>query len=112
MIYLDYNATTPVAPEVARAMQPFLGLEFGNPSSDYPLGLRAAEAMGQARREVAALLNCARRKLSLPAGPPKPTTRSSRAWPWAGEAGESSPQPANIPRCWPPAGSWSPGVFR
>ena len=41
MIYLDYNATTPVAPEVAGAMQPFLGPEFGNPSCDYPLGLRA-----------------------------------------------------------------------
>ena len=59
MIYLDYNATTPVAPEVAAAMQPFLGPEFGNPSCDYPLGLRAREAMHQARREVAALLNCA-----------------------------------------------------
>ncbi|MCL4501881.1 MAG: cysteine desulfurase [Deltaproteobacteria bacterium] len=59
MIYLDYNATTPVAPEVAAAMQPFLGPEFGNPSCDYPLGLRAREAMRQARREVAALLNCA-----------------------------------------------------
>ncbi len=59
MIYLDYNATTPVAPEVAEAMQPFLGPEFGNPSCDYPLGLRARDAMHQARREVAALLNCA-----------------------------------------------------
>ncbi len=59
MIYLDYNATTPVAPEVARAMQPFLGPEFGNPSCDYPLGLRARDAMHQARREVAAALNCA-----------------------------------------------------
>lgn len=58
MIYLDYNATTPVAPEVAEAMQPYLGPEFGNPSCDYPLGLRARDAMHQARREVAALLNC------------------------------------------------------
>ncbi len=32
-IYLDYNATTSVAPEVAAAMQPFLLAEFGNPSS-------------------------------------------------------------------------------
>jgi len=59
MIYLDYNATTPVAPEVAAAMQPFLGPEFGNPSCDYPLGLRARDAMHQARSEVAATLNCA-----------------------------------------------------
>ncbi|MGB9294433.1 MAG: cysteine desulfurase family protein, partial [Desulfobaccales bacterium] len=68
MIYLDYNATTPVAPEVARAMQPFLGPEFGNPSSDYPLGLRAGDAMRQARREVAALLNCAPEEIVFTGG--------------------------------------------
>jgi cysteine desulfurase len=58
MIYLDYNATTPVAPEVFRAMQPFLTGEFGNPSCDYPLGLKSCEAVGRARKEVAALLGC------------------------------------------------------
>ncbi len=58
MIYLDYNATTPVAPEVFRAMQPFLTGAFGNPNCDYPLGLQAREAVAQARREVAALLGC------------------------------------------------------
>ena len=68
MIYLDYNATTPVAPEVAEAMQPFLGPEFGNPSCDYPLGLRARDAMHQARREVAALLNCAPEEVVFTSG--------------------------------------------
>src|SRR5574340_437192 len=68
MIYLDYNATTPVAPEVAAAMQPFLGPEFGNPSCDYPLGLRAREAMHQARREVAATLNCAPEEIVFTSG--------------------------------------------
>ncbi len=58
MIYLDYNATTPVAPEVVRAMEPYLREEFGNPSSDYPLGRRAWEAVARARRQVADLLNC------------------------------------------------------
>ncbi|HZE20621.1 MAG TPA: cysteine desulfurase family protein [Desulfobaccales bacterium] len=58
MIYLDYNATTPVAPEVYRAMQPFLEGEYGNPSCDYPLGLRARDAVYQARQEVASLLGC------------------------------------------------------
>jgi cysteine desulfurase len=58
MIYLDYNATTPVAPEVFRAMRPYLEKEFGNPSCDYPLGLAARDAVHQARREVAALLGC------------------------------------------------------
>ena len=59
MIYLDYNATTPVAPEVFRAMEPYLTGEFGNPSCDYPLGLNSREAVRHAREEVAALLGCA-----------------------------------------------------
>ena len=49
-------------------MQPFLGPEFGNPSCDYPLGLRAREAMHQARREVAALLNCAPEEVVFTSG--------------------------------------------
>ena len=32
-IYLDYNASTPIAPEVAEAMRPFLSQDYGNPSS-------------------------------------------------------------------------------
>jgi cysteine desulfurase len=44
---------------VAAAVQPFLGPEFGNPSCDYPLGLRARDAVHQARRDVAELLHCA-----------------------------------------------------
>jgi cysteine desulfurase len=68
MIYLDYNATTPVAPEVYRAMQPFLTKEFGNPSCDYPLGQRAREAVQQARKEVAALLVCAPQEIVFTSG--------------------------------------------
>jgi cysteine desulfurase len=58
MIYLDYNATTPVAPEVFRAMEPYLTGEYGNPSCDYPLGLKSCEALHNARQEVANLLGC------------------------------------------------------
>jgi cysteine desulfurase len=58
MIYLDYNATTPVAPEVFRAMRPYLEGQFGNPSCDHALGLAAREAVQLARSEVAALLGC------------------------------------------------------
>jgi cysteine desulfurase len=58
MIYLDYNATTPMAPEVAQAMLPFLGGEYGNPGSGYPRGWRALEATVAARRQVAAMLGC------------------------------------------------------
>jgi cysteine desulfurase len=55
-IYLDYNATTPVAPEVAQAMRPYLEAEFGNPSSAHEYGQRARQAVQQARAEVAALI--------------------------------------------------------
>jgi cysteine desulfurase len=68
MIYLDYNATTPLAPEVFRAMEPFLRAEFGNPSCDYALGLAAREAAGQARGEVAALLGCAPQEIVFTSG--------------------------------------------
>ncbi len=56
MIYLDYNATTPVAPEAAEAMMTMVREEFGNPSSDYPLGQHARQAVDQARRLTADLV--------------------------------------------------------
>jgi cysteine desulfurase len=55
-IYLDHNATTPVDPDVLAAMLPFLREEFGNPSSGYPLGRRARDAIEAARAEVASLI--------------------------------------------------------
>lgn len=55
-IYLDYNATTPVAPEVLNAMLPWLREEFGNPSSTHAYGRRAAQAVATARRQVADLI--------------------------------------------------------
>lgn len=56
-VYLDYNATTPVAPEVAEAIIPFLREHFGNPSSAHVFGQRAKLAVAQARAQVAALIN-------------------------------------------------------
>src|SRR5262249_14576088 len=55
-IYLDHNATTPIDADVLKAMLPFLREEFGNPSSAYPLGQRARDAIETARAEVAALI--------------------------------------------------------
>jgi cysteine desulfurase len=57
-IYLDYNATTPVLPEVVDAMLPLLKEHFGNPSSNHRYGRIAHEAVEHARGEVAALLGC------------------------------------------------------
>jgi cysteine desulfurase len=56
LLYLDHNATTPIDPEVRRVMLPWLENEFGNPSSVYGLGRRAAAALGTAREQVAALV--------------------------------------------------------
>lgn len=55
-IYLDYNATTPLAPSVQEAMQPFLMEHYGNPSSDHALGQYCQVAVEQAREQIATLL--------------------------------------------------------
>ena len=57
-IYLDFNASTPIAPEVAEAMKPFLSQHFGNPSSQHWAGIPAKEAVEHARQQVAELLQC------------------------------------------------------
>jgi cysteine desulfurase len=54
MIYLDYQATTPVAPEAAAAMQPWIEEKFANPHSPSRWGREAAAAIAVARDQVAA----------------------------------------------------------
>ena len=56
MIYLDYNATTPLAPEVFEAMQPYMARHFGNPSSIHAAGREARAAIDDARDRLARLL--------------------------------------------------------
>ena len=56
-IYLDYNATTPIDPEVAAAMLPYIREHFGNPSSSHAYGAVARKGVEKAREQVAALLN-------------------------------------------------------
>jgi len=67
-IYLDNAATTPLAPEARAAMLPFLGDEFGNPSSRHALGVRAARALEQARDAVARLTRAASGDVVLTSG--------------------------------------------
>ncbi len=57
-IYLDYNASTPVAPEAVAAMLPFLTGHYGNPSSNHWAGIPASDAVEAARKQVAELLGC------------------------------------------------------
>jgi cysteine desulfurase len=57
-IYLDYNATTPVLPEVVDALLPYLREHFGNPSSGHVYGRRTQAAVDRARQQVAGLIEC------------------------------------------------------
>lgn len=56
-IYMDYNATTPVFPEVFLAMTPFLTSCFGNPSSSHVYSKTCKEAVSKARQFVGKLVN-------------------------------------------------------
>jgi len=58
-IYLDYNGTTPHAPEVIEAMRPFLETDFGNPSSGHWYGIGPKKGVITARAQVAGILGCA-----------------------------------------------------
>ena len=55
-VYFDHNATTPLDPRVREAMLPWMGEQWGNPSSAHGAGQAAHEAVEAARAEVAALL--------------------------------------------------------
>ena len=57
-IYLDYNGTTPHAPEVIETIRPYLETQFGNPSSSHWYGIRPKQAIKKARKQVAELIGC------------------------------------------------------
>jgi len=57
-IYLDFNASTPIAPEVARAMEQVLHEPFGNPSSEHWAGRPARDAVEKARVQISDSLRC------------------------------------------------------
>lgn len=68
LIYLDYNATTPLDSRVAQAMIPYLSSCFGNPSSAHAFGYEAKSAIETARRKLASLIECAPDELIFTSG--------------------------------------------
>ena len=68
MIYLDYNATTPVLPEVMNSMTPFFLKQWGNPSAVYPFGENAANAIENARQQVANLIGADAKEILFTSG--------------------------------------------
>ncbi len=67
-IYLDYNATTPLDEAVRDAMLPFLGENFGNPSSVHHVGQRARVALDDARERICAVLRCSPSEIIFTSG--------------------------------------------
>jgi cysteine desulfurase len=67
-IYLDYNASTPIAPAVLEAMMPYLTKRFGNPSSSHSSGAECRAAVEQAREQVAKLLGCTAEEVIFTSG--------------------------------------------
>jgi cysteine desulfurase len=68
MIYLDEAATTPLKREVLAAMGPYLGPEFGNPSSHHEPGFHAKAALDEARATVAEILGCRPSEVTFTSG--------------------------------------------
>ena len=68
MIHLDYNATTPVLPEVMQAMLPYFSDFWGNASSTHCLGRKGREAIEKARGHVASLIGAAPEEIVFTSG--------------------------------------------
>jgi cysteine desulfurase len=68
MIYLDNNATTPLDPRVLEAMMPYFTDFFGNATSDHEFGIKASDAVKQARKQVGGLLGCDTNELIFTSG--------------------------------------------
>lgn len=67
-VYLDYNATTPLDPEVKAAMEPFLMETWGNPSSIHHVGRRARACLDDFRERAATVLSCKPSEITFTSG--------------------------------------------
>jgi len=67
-IYLDYASTTPIDEKVLKAMAPYFGDVFYNPSSIYSLGLLAKDAVDKSRKVIAKFLNCQEEEIIFTSG--------------------------------------------
>ena len=68
VIYLDYNATTNIHEEVRKAMEPYLNIYFGNPSSSHKYGIQTKKGIVNARNQIAKMLNCSSSEVIITSG--------------------------------------------
>ena len=103
-IYLDYNATTPLAPEIIEAMRPFIEEHFGNPSSSHWYGREPRRAVEMAREQVAGLLKCLPEEVVFTSGGTEANNHAIQGIAWAMRA-------RSLPRStsWTRMSSGSPG---
>lgn len=85
-IYLDHAATTPLRREALEAMLPFLGEQFGNPSSPHAWGRRARAALDEAHERIAARLGCGPREIVVTSGGTEALNLALKGAAWAGKA--------------------------
>lgn len=83
VIYLDYNATTPIDPLVATAMRPWLETWFGNPSSGHRLGRDAREAVETARAAIARLIGADAEEIIFTSGGTEASNLAIKGLAWA-----------------------------
>lgn len=85
-IYLDHAATTPLRREALDAMLPYLGEQFGNPSSPHSWGRRARAALDEAHERVAAGLGATPREIVFTSGGTEALNLALKGAAWAGKA--------------------------
>ena len=85
-IYLDHAATTPLRREALEAMLPYLGEQFGNPSSPHAYGRRARAALDEAHERVATALGAAPREIVVTSGGTEALNLAIKGAAWAGKA--------------------------
>jgi cysteine desulfurase len=85
-IYLDHAATTPLRREALEAMLPYLGEQFGNPSSPHAWGRRARAALDDAHERIARGLGCGPREIILTSGGTEALNLALKGAAWASKA--------------------------
>src|SRR3954452_18561625 len=84
-VSLDHAATTPRGRKALEAMLPFLGEQFGNPSSPHAWGRRARAALDEAHERVAAAINAGPREVVITSGGTEALNLALKGAAWAGK---------------------------
>ena len=90
-IYLDFNASTPIAPEVAAAMTPYLEGGYGNPSNSHWAGHMAKAAVDRARSEVADLIGASPDEIVFTSGGSEANNHATKGLFFRNRRGVSTP---------------------